>query len=985
MNTASAGVAATHVIHSRPSTPRALPVSQAQVIRRAPLPTLNMPPTQPLPPMPAKGNMPSAAAGATLSAFHPLSPTQVISLVQEKMKVALWENEHRVAETSGVSNELKPGVTIDLSQHKIQHLPEEVVDIIKNELERLALSHNRLTSFPARFSECTTLRYLNVRYNHIQEFPLALCDLKSLEYLDLSHNKIQTLPREIARLTSLKLFALQDNQIEELPLCLADMGSLQVLKLDGNNIMFPPREIFNVQAGSPPNEGFLKEKEVAEVVITSNIKKFLRQHAQNILERGKYAEHGGHEIGDSIETPRMPIKRVTSGRFPIRVNGHDVVDVRSPAVSRPPPIPSRSHARGLSQQNTAIRRPGVMPLTIGNPNERLRSNSETVLQPYKSERPPERNKRMGIMPRKPSGLGTLDEGQANNRFSHYRGLSYGSSMTGTLNSGISIASPGIPAEPLLQRPNYVRRLSVLPEQRRESKVVDPILECAKGILYAIFQIHPMIQLVSRLTTDCTAKHSSLEIVFYNTNVHVEELEQEIQKHEAALDQGGSASRENENVQRAVVTLINAYSHVCTLLVGNMDTIVDNCDPRYIRTMMLLLYNSIMELRVSAFEASKGGATGYVPTYNARWPGLDSTIKPHSREASIISTIGRPSIVTKHRMGTLFHDPSHLRVATDASLSYLHGNMNNRTAQIMAATPRSGESFASSTDPRYPTDFSPEERQFEKIFLSLQKSTDLLMRTLPGLKIQFSSSKRGAEIQRCPDTVLHAWRALITKCGIAIKETEILQTRLSRIKLKEQEIRTDTIFWSLCKRFIDSWAEFGNKLKQSMDQVNLSMDVKSRLRPIQISIKESSSLIMASPWGNIFRRAEHFSDAASQYSSNHYSSGSTSTPMQLPMTPQSAALGPAVQATVPSTPLTGSFANVFSGNVFERADALISMGGLNLSRTNTMNSTSTISLNSISSITSAGDERQGSSAVSPNGATGTGTGTYRHNGVNKPAF
>ncbi|KAI1163143.1 RAM signaling pathway protein [Nemania serpens] len=968
MNAASASMAAA-IIHPHPSSSRGLPTNPAQGIRRIPLPTFTMPPLPP-PPIPEK---------------YALPPSQVVvTLAREAMKTALQDNESQAAEASGVSNRLKPGVTIDLSRRNIQYLPDEVVDIIKNELERLALSHNKLTSFPARFSECTSLRYLNVRNNRIEKFPLALCDLKSLEILDLDRNRIRILPKEIAKLTSLKKLAVQSNLIEELPLCLAEMGSLQALKLDGNNITFPPKEILHMTTNAPPNEGFVKERDVDEVVVTAHIKRFLKQHAQMLSERENHADHGGDDWSEPTETPRMPIKRVTSGRFPIRVNGSDVVDIRSPAVSRPPPIPSRSHARGLSQQNTAIRRPGVMPLTMGNPNERVRSNSETVLQASRLDRPSERNKRMGIMSKKQSELGTLDEGQANNRFSHYRGLSHGSSMTGTLNTNVSTASPGSPAgaEPLLQRPNYVRRLSVLPEQRRESRIVDPILESAKGILYAIFQIHPMIQLFTRLTNDGTTKRSSLEIVFYNTNVHVEELEQEIQKHELALDSSGHAPRENENVHRAVVTLINAYSHICTLLVGNMDTIVENGDPRYIRTMMLLLYNSIMELRISSYEASRGAA-GYVPSYSARWPELENTIKPHSRENSATPIAGRPALGTRSRVGTFVHNPSSLRVATDVSAPYLYSN--NRTAQIMGTTPRSGESFASSsTDPRYPTDFSVDESQFEKIFLSLQRASELVMRTLPGLNTQFNNGKRNAEFMQAPDVVIRAWKALIAKCGIVIKETENLKSRLSMIKLKEPGIRTDPIFWNICRSFMNAWADFGNKLKHTVDQVNLSADVKSRLRPIQISVKETNSLIMASPWANLLRQAGHLPGPPIQHPPSHYSSSSTSTQVQLPMTPQSAALGPAVQATVPSTPQSSSFANFFNGNVFERADALISMGGLNYSRTNTMNSASTISLNSISSITSAGDERQASSMLSPNGTTNAAT-YHRLNGGNKPAF
>lgn len=59
-----------------------------------------------------------------------------MSLARDAMKVALDENQNKAAEASGVSNELKPGVTIDLSHKNIQKFPEEVVDIIKNELER---------------------------------------------------------------------------------------------------------------------------------------------------------------------------------------------------------------------------------------------------------------------------------------------------------------------------------------------------------------------------------------------------------------------------------------------------------------------------------------------------------------------------------------------------------------------------------------------------------------------------------------------------------------------------------------------------------------------------------------------------------------------------------------------------------------------------------------------------------------------------------
>lgn len=54
------------------------------------------------------------------------------------MRVALNESETQTADASGVSNDLRPGLTIDLSRKNIQTLPDEVVDIIQNELERYA-------------------------------------------------------------------------------------------------------------------------------------------------------------------------------------------------------------------------------------------------------------------------------------------------------------------------------------------------------------------------------------------------------------------------------------------------------------------------------------------------------------------------------------------------------------------------------------------------------------------------------------------------------------------------------------------------------------------------------------------------------------------------------------------------------------------------------------------------------------------------------
>jgi len=806
-----------------------------------------------------------------------------------------------------------------------------------------------------------------------------LCDLRSLEILDLGRNKLRELPPEIVKLSSLKVFAVQKNMISELPLCLADMASLQVLKLDGNPITFPPLELLQIQAASPPNEGFLKEREVTEVTVTAHIKKFLKQRAAALNGRVE-GDTTGDESSEGTETPRPPIKRVMSGRFPIKLpNGSDVPDIRSPNLSRPPPIPTRSHYRGLSQQNT--RRPGVMPLTIGNVNERVRSNSETLLQASRAERPESRSRRMGIVSKKASELGTLDEARASNRFSHYRGLSHGSAMQGP-SASMAAKSPASPAESFLQRPVYVRRLSVLPERRGESKIIDPVLEAAKGILYSVFQIHPMIQMLLSLTNDGTAKRSSLELVFYNTNAHVEELELEIQQHDPTL-QDGYGPQENENVQSACVTLVNAYAHVCSLLASNVDMFIDNGDPRYIRTLLTQLYNSIMELRVTCTQVTPEDGYKRVASRGA----LGDTIRPYpreggnTRESSITPTADRPGINNyRPRNGNFVHNPSNLRVATDVPVPYINGT--GRTATITSATPRSGESFASSNTSGgrgLSADFNEEDRLFERIFLSLQKTSEQLIRTLPNLNIQFTDSLRNAVAQRAPDNVVRCWKILVAECSAVIQQTEIVKGRLSLIKLKEPGIRTQPTFWTIYRRLFDCWLSFVHQMKEALQLVHLPFDIRTRLRPIQQSMKDTTTLIYASPWYDFFPRP-----SGNGHSITSPEGSQSGISFQLPMTPQSAALGPAVQATVPSTPQSASFSSAFSGNVFERADTLISLGGLSMSRTGTMTSASTTSLNS--TLSSQDGLMTPSSMLSPSGGSGPlGPLPFRLNNGSKVAF
>jgi Leucine-rich repeat (LRR) protein len=110
-----------------------------------------------------------------------------------------------------------------------------------------------------------------------------ILEITSLEILDVSRNKLRHIPSKIANLTSLKVLAIAKNKIEELPVCLGEINSLQVLKIDGNHLKFPPPDVCTIRnnAPSPANEN------ERDAVIATQVKKFMRQHANKEKQRAE--------------------------------------------------------------------------------------------------------------------------------------------------------------------------------------------------------------------------------------------------------------------------------------------------------------------------------------------------------------------------------------------------------------------------------------------------------------------------------------------------------------------------------------------------------------------------------------------------------------------------------------------------------------------------------------------------------------------------
>lgn len=672
----------------------------------------NAPVSQPYQPKSAKTNYQSHSTSSSTSqppsssrrrapATFPPTPAQVIELAKEAMRQAIDAGEQ--------PEQNKHGLTVHLQENNIGNLPPDVVDIIKEklkeELARITLAHNQLSSLPTRFADLTSLRYLNLRQNRFMEFPMVVCELVGLEILDLSRNELTRLPEQLGKLKALKVFSLRHNQVEELPWCLAKMDSLMCLKAESNPLTFPPAPILHAQPDNTLNGMYRDEKEKQDVIITKQVKTYLKQllREQSIQrERAETESNNGDTSSEGAETPK-PVRRVMSGRFPVKVDGKEVPapDMRSPALPRPP-IPIRSHFRGPSQHNATLRRPGITPLSISNSNERLRSNSESLLQRDKNDR----SRRMGYINKKANELPSVNEAKAN-RYSHLRGLSHGSALQsgGGVSSSHDGSGPTSPAESVNGKTGFQRRLSSLPERKRQSESPNAVVEAAKGVLFAIEIGLPLIQRLMVLART-SPKRSSLEMLFYSATPHIEALQDSIYRYETYTEEDEEiAPKSHMEVLSTVMTAIQTHRHVCVSLARNLKPIVRDGADHYIRSLWFILINSMCEMRHSGsilMRALRGGKTlesvgeneaanlTLRPRTQSRPTQPQAQVQVQSRPNFVIPPAAAVSVRQRNQTAAM-RNPSNLHVMTDSK----NVAKESRANTISSVTPSTGEYSPSS--------------------------------------------------------------------------------------------------------------------------------------------------------------------------------------------------------------------------------------------------------------------------------------------------
>ena len=528
-----------------------------------------------------------------------------------------------------------------------------------------------------------------------------------------------------------------------------------------------------------------------------------------------------------MDTPR-PTRRQTSGRFPIRPSTSSI-DIAvastqiSPAQSTIPPMVPKHSGRLPPTPLSAIR-PGLEPLANG--NERNRSNSESQMSTSK------RKKRMGIQMSR-GGTGSnemnLESLAMNSRpIEHTRGPSSGSASATGIGSRIvhHSSSSASPTQIEIPRSALLSRLSSLPESKRKSSFHDPYVELVQGISFSMEQVHsPVKQLVSVFKVS-GAKSRSLERYCYSSLIAMETLSHKLLQTQTYDEEKDDDQTNFEGHRRSALSVqdtcrecIVAFENLIAVLLQEIRSIVERANPRYVRTLMLLLYGSSIELR-NAYSRF-GSHFGTSPQ------SLKASNRSNNRPNGLASPVPRPTtslkikIRDRRRNDSTASDlnkplpPPKLHSPYSGSILYTNSNLSGSGGFAgMSQHPKfshgyytpsltpsiSLNSAGSSLGGLDGFDDYDEDQQFEFIFQKLSVACESTIQGLSRSSLLLSEANTRAFNNGASEIDLNEGKQVCIKCQYALDAANDLKRRLAALKIYESRSRNKPELWQVCTAF-----------------------------------------------------------------------------------------------------------------------------------------------------------------------------------------
>ncbi|CAI2033037.1 hypothetical protein SEUBUCD646_0H03770 [Saccharomyces eubayanus] len=176
-------------------------------------------------------------------------------------KTPLNSNNTIISELASRDKSSSSNTTLKLIALNLKSIPDDEVSYIQN-VERLSLRKNQLTSLPHSFKTLSKLQYLDLHSNKFKDIPSVLSHCPQLEILDMSSNEIESLPDDISPFwkDNMRVLSLKDNNVSSIYSLksITKLNKLSVLDLEDNKL--PKEELDQVQNYTPFHAGITKEE-----------------------------------------------------------------------------------------------------------------------------------------------------------------------------------------------------------------------------------------------------------------------------------------------------------------------------------------------------------------------------------------------------------------------------------------------------------------------------------------------------------------------------------------------------------------------------------------------------------------------------------------------------------------------------------------------------------------------------------------------------
>ncbi|KAK6509974.1 RAM signaling network component [Arthrobotrys musiformis] len=772
----------------------------------------------------------------------PITTTVCVALVESALQQASTERKDD-----------STGLSLNLSSQKIGSIPSEVVAMVKDDVERLALGHNQLSSFDPEFGLCSRLRYLNVRSNFFREFPAILCTMASLEILDISRNRIRELPKDFGHLIGLKVLSLSKNKLRTLPNYICQMDDLEILRIDRNPLSDLPQELYELEDdGYADKDGWLER-----------LKTHLRQtmEGQSASNETEYSNSSdGENDTDYSNIGKLPIPDNKVDRETTSTQAEESTRSRALTLepSAPadqmgaPAIPSKNLQRKLAGNGPQSLTTPALPV-VGQAMERSRSNSESG--------PANRaTKRMGYIGQK-NALGTVDEVRTIKH--HVRGISYDSSMNEAAQRASNVPNGGdaasslsgaAPRDDTRSAEPYFRRIQGTPKQSGGADIAisSTISETARSILYSMYKVQPAIDsYVGLLKERNRLQTTGIDRILPAASLNISSLIQSLEVYEARGDQSSLDSLLNTSH-----TTILTFKHVLNQLQQVIYSAANQVEVRYTRTILLAIFGSLVELQQA-------------------WTVLRKCIPPPSSARS-----GNALVVNRTKLPF----PSPLSVS-----NIITGQRVVQEAGFLPPTP--------GTVLENPLE-NPDEILFDRLGTTVTATMQLIL-------LLSDAIKKTASQQNIQQSTLQKLRELDKICNNGSDVAKRLKARLDLIRDADWVERRR--FFEDITRFVTSVMSIGELLKAGSSEFGFPKQVLGGFSPVARLTKEVTVLLHNSSFRNLNDPSHAVPASATmaaspaQFSNNvpaHFQPLSPAPFSAVPSTPLSAVLGPAAQATVP---------------------------------------------------------------------------------------